>query len=230
MVEAKAVNMDFEDMVSEAEQMIDRRNPEAIKLAEEIMAEALTSGKPRYYAQANYIMAFYNCLVVNNYDNAIQLCADVLDKVGVHEINEIAYKIYMTLGNAYQLKGEVFSAQLWYMKGLKQLESKEILSTKERGFLAAFYHNLSLVLGDSELKISGEEYLEKAIEMYEGLGPAFSFKLSKSYGAYASIFEARKEYHTAIDLMRKALKLDLQLNDAYSIALSKQTWVFCIRA
>ena len=221
MVEAKALSMDFEGMVSEAERMIDRRNPEAIILAEKIKHEALETGKPRQYAQANYIMAFYNCIIANNYDSAIQLCEDVLIKVKVNEINEIGYKIYMTLGNAYQLKGEVFSAQLWYLKGLKQLEYKQELTAKERGFLASFYYNLSLVLSDTELKISAEEYLEKAIGIYESLGPTFSFKLSKSYGAYASIFERRKEYHTAIELMRKALRLDQQLNEPYSIALSK---------
>ena len=221
MVEAVAINMDFDSMVSEAEQMIDRRNPESIHLAERIREQAIESEKPRHYAQANYILAFYNCLVANNYDSAIQLCEDVLIKVKVEEINEIAYKIYMTLGNAYQLKGEVFSAQIWYLKGLKQLEAKTTLEAKEKGFLASFYYNLSLVLSDTELKISAEEYLEKAVSIYESLGAAFSFKLSKSYGAYASVFERRKEYHTAIDLMRKALKLDLQLNEPYSIALSK---------
>ena len=221
MVEAVAVNMDFDSMVSEAEQMIDRRNPEAIHLVQRIKEHAIESEKPRHYAQANYILAFYNCLIGNNYDSAIQLCEDALIKVKVEEINEIAYKIYMTLGNAYQLKGEVFSAQIWYLKGLRQLEAKATLSAKERGFLASFYYNLSLVLSDSELKISAEEYLEKAVAIYESLGPAFNFKLSKSYGAYASVFERRKEYHAAIDLMRKALKLDLQLNEPYSIALSK---------
>ena len=61
--------------------------------------------------------------------------------------------MYMTLGNSYQLKGEVFAAQESYMKGLKQLEAKTDLSKREKNFLGSFYLNVSVLLIKSQLHI-----------------------------------------------------------------------------
>src|SRR5580693_7030269 len=116
--------VDVDCLVSKAEQFVERRNPEALPLAESIMQYALRNGNPKYYAQAKYILAFYNCLVVNDYEKAISFCQEVLHDVSEKEIVDILYKIYMTMGNSYQLKGEIFLAQDCYLKGLKQLEAK----------------------------------------------------------------------------------------------------------
>ncbi len=210
---------DIEDLISQAQGLVERRSQDALPVAEKIMALALSTGNPRYYAQAKYILAFYNCLVANNYDKAIELCEDLLANLDDEDLDDIIYKIYMTLGNSYQLKGDIFSAEQNYMKGLRQLEGKKDLNKEEKGFLASFYYNLSLALSSSKLAISSEEYLEKAIAIYEELGN--SFKLSKSYLAYADIFEKKQKYLKAIDLLYKALAIDEKLNDPYSIALSK---------
>ena len=115
-------------LIIEAEQYVERRSPEALPLAERIMKYALRNGSPKHFAQANYIFAFYNCLVANDYEKAISFCEEVLDKLEEEEIVGIVYKIYMTMGNSYQLKGEVFQAQECYLKGLKQvkLNCKEV--------------------------------------------------------------------------------------------------------
>jgi signal transduction histidine kinase len=212
-------SVNIEQLIHQAEQLVDRRNPEALPLAERAMALALESENPRYFAHAKYILAFYNCLVANNYDEAIELCNEVLAKVPVADLGDIAYKIYMTLGNSYQLKGELFSAQESYMKGLKEMEMRPNPGFREKGFLASFYYNVSLLLSASELNISTEEYLRKAIALYEEIESLF--KLSKSYVAYAGVFERKGEYHNAIEILFKALKIDQQTSDAYSIALSK---------
>src|SRR3954469_10035457 len=133
------MSANIEQLVHEAEQLVDRRNADALPLAQKAMALALESGYPKHFAQAKYILAFYDCLVANSYDTAIELCNEALVKVDPEEIGDVSYKLYMTLGNSYQLKGDVFSAQESYLKGLKQLEAKTELSLREKGFLASFY-------------------------------------------------------------------------------------------
>ena len=212
------LSLNIEKLIQEAEQLVDRRNTDALPLAKKAMALAIESGYPNHFAQAKYILAFYDCLVANSYDTAIELCNEALIKVDPFERGDISYKLYMTLGNSYQLKGEVFAAQESYMMGLKQLEARSELTLREKGFLASFYYNVSLLLSTSELNISTEEYLQKAIRIYEETES--NFKLSKSYLSYAGILEKKKEFDRAIDYLFKALALDTKSNDAYSIALT----------
>ncbi len=105
------------------------------------------------------------------------------------------------------------------MKGLKQLEDAGKLNKREKGFLASFYYNLSLVMSTSQINIDAEEYLLKAIALYEETENYF--KLSKTYGAYTWILEKRNEFDKAIEATRKSLTIDLKLNDPFSIAVSK---------
>ena len=208
-----------DSLVYKAEILIERRDADALKVATQLMNEARAGGGRVQLAEANYIMAYYNCIVANNYDKAIELCEATLKNAHGKDLDGLAYKIYMTLGNAYQLKGEIFSSQHWYMKGLRIMEGMTIASTKEKLFLATFYYNLSIIFTTRELNDSGEEYLQKAIRLYEETGS--SFKLSRSYSAYADILEGREEYEKAIELMHKALQLDLSGKDGWSIALTK---------
>jgi signal transduction histidine kinase len=210
---------EIDELVRQAEQFIERRDPAARQLAETLLKKSVASGNIGFIIHAKYVLSYYFCLIENSYDKAISLCNETVRTYSPHEIAPVAYKIYMALGNSYQMKGDVFSAQIHYMKGLRELEQKPLLTRTEQGFLASFYYNLSDLLGKSELHIDEEEYLEKAIKLYEERGSLV--KLSKSYSAYAGIFERKKEYAKAIEVMLTTLKLALQLEDAYSIALSK---------
>jgi signal transduction histidine kinase len=212
-------NIDLEKLITDAEAMVDRRNPEALSVTNDVMRVALKSSKPRHLAHAKYILAFYNCLVANDYEKSIAICRECLASLNEEDGQDIKYKIYMTMGNSYQLKGDVFAAQECYLLGLKHLEARKELSDKEKGFLAAFYYNVSLLLSTSELKLPTEDYLVKAIELYQELGN--TFKVSKSYVAYSGIFESRGEFDKAIEILLKALVIDEANNDAYSIALTK---------
>ncbi len=209
----------IELLVAEAEKLVDRRSPDALPIAEQIMALVRTSTLPRDMAQARYIMAFYLCLVANDYDKSIALCEEILDKGNTDEIRDILYKIYMTVGNAYHLKGEVFSAEQAYMKGLKLLQNETDLTLRQKRLLASFYYNLSLLLSSSRIAISAEEYLERAIALYQEVQD--DFRLSKGYTAYATLLGKKREFHKAIEVMHKALEIDMRLNDPYSIAVSK---------
>src|SRR4051812_14722688 len=123
--------VDLEKLISDAEALVDRRNPEALPLAEHAMALAMQSGNPYHIAHAKYIIAFYYCLVANDYEKAINLCKQCLSALSEADATDIAYKIYMTLGNSYQLSGDVFAAQESYLFGLRQLESRGSLNTRE---------------------------------------------------------------------------------------------------
>ncbi|HLP50517.1 MAG TPA: ATP-binding protein [Chitinophagales bacterium] len=207
------------DLVAKAEQFVDRRSPEALPLAEQIMEQAVQNRSAHLYALANYIHAFYQCVVLNDYDKCIELCDKALERLRDEGDMEIAYMIYMTQGNAYQFRGEVYSAQEHYMRGLKQLENRDTLNKREKGFLASFYYNLSLVMGTTKLNMDSEEYLLRAIKLYEETENYF--KLSKSYGAYTWLLEKRQEFDKAIETTKKALDIDLRLNDPFSIAVSR---------
>jgi len=122
---------DLQKLIFDAEYLVERRNPKALPLAKRAMQLAMRSANPQYFIYAKYILAFYYSLVKNDYDKSIEICQEVLEAMGA-EGNEISYKLYMTLGNSYQLKGEIFSAQECYMKGLKQLESRKKLNSRER--------------------------------------------------------------------------------------------------
>jgi signal transduction histidine kinase len=210
---------EIDQLVSKAEQLVERRNPEALPLAEEIMQIAMRDGSMKQFAKARYVMAFYNCLVANDYDKAIAICHDVLEKTEKDDLVDIDYKIYMTLGNAYQLRGEVFSAQESYLKGLKELEAKGDWNTKEKGFLASFYYNLSVVMVESDLNMSPEYYIDKAILLNEETGN--QYKLGRCYTVYAGILEAKKDYVRAIEYLEKALLIDQGLNEPWSMAVSQ---------
>src|SRR4051812_18228922 len=95
---------DLEKLILEAESLSERRNPEALPLAEEAMRMAMQTGDAKYIASATYLLAFYHCLVANDYDKAIMLCTEGLSKITEEEGGDVCYKFYMTLGNAYQLK------------------------------------------------------------------------------------------------------------------------------
>ena len=210
---------DIYELVSKAEQFVDRRSPDALPIAEKIMEQAVQNRSAHMYALSNYIYAFYHCVVLNDYDKAIELSNEALARLRAENELEIAYLLHMTLGNAYQFRGEIFSAQEHYMKGLKQLEDAGKLNKREKGFLASFYYNLSLVMSTSQINIDAEEYLLKAIALYEETENYF--KLSKTYGAYTWILEKRNEFDKAIEATRKSLTIDLKLNDPFSIAVSK---------
>jgi tetratricopeptide (TPR) repeat protein len=171
---------DLQKLIFDAEYLVERRSPKALPLAKRAMQLAIRSTNPQYFIYAKYILAFYYSLVKNDYDKSIEICTEVLDAMG-EEGNEISYKIYMTLGNSYQLKGDIFAAQESYMKGLKQLEARKKLNSRETGFLASLYYNLSLLLSSAEINISSDEYLQKAIEIYKQVENGF--KLSKCYVA-----------------------------------------------
>src|SRR5580692_9108445 len=115
---------DLNNLIQEAEQLVERRKPEALPLAEKAMSIALQINDARSIAYARYILAFYHCLVANDYDQAIQLCDETLKGHPEDEISDVVYKIYMTLGNSYQLKGDAYAAHDNYLKGLKKLEAR----------------------------------------------------------------------------------------------------------
>ncbi len=212
-------NVDLEQLILQAEQLVERRNTDALQYADKAMQMAIDSSNPKHFAHAKYIQAFYHCLVGNNYDKSIELCHEALACKNACDISDISYKIYMTLGNSYQLKGDVFAAQESYMKGLKQLESKADLTQREKGFLGSFYYNVSVLLSESQLNMATEDYFIRAITIFEETNNFF--KLSKSYVSYAGYFERLGEIDRAIEILFKALKIDEHTGDEYSIALSK---------
>ncbi|MDB5281678.1 MAG: hypothetical protein JWO06_753, partial [Bacteroidota bacterium] len=212
-------NSEFDNLIYEAEKQCERRNADALKLIERARQIADSSGQMVQLALLSYIEAYYDIFVSNNYDRAINSCQQALSNLDEESYQAVGYKLLMTLGNSYHKKGDQFSAQDSYLKGLKSLQLKPALSLKEEKFLAGFYYNLSILLSSHELNPEAEGYLQKAIEMY--LKQDNKFKLSKCYSAYAQIFELKENYLQAIDYLNQALAIDEEIKDAYSIALSK---------
>jgi signal transduction histidine kinase len=173
----------------------------------------------RHNAMLEYIQAFYDCFVSNNYDAAIDRLSAALQAMDKDLYDTVGYKLLMTLGNSHQLKGDLFSAQESYLAGLKSLSFKrQDLSYVEKLFFAAFYYNLATLLSNSELKIESADYLQEAIRIYDEVGN--KFKLSQCYVAYAQMEEQKKEYNSAIDYLNRALQIGKEINDEYIMALA----------
>jgi nitrogen-specific signal transduction histidine kinase len=216
--QVKVKHKTIEELIQEAETLCERRSTAALPIIQDAMEMALQSGTLRHIALAKYVLGFYHCFVENNYDEAVKSCDEALKHLNQKEISEFGYKMYLTLGNSYQLKGDVYMAQKSYLMGIKSLESKEDLKEREWDYLASFYYNLGLLLGNSAFNFQVEEYLTKAIEIYERIGQRY--KLSKSYVAFCSILEPQGKFNECIDLLMKAKAIDEEENDQYSIALT----------
>lgn len=217
-VTGTAANADFDTLIQEAEKLCERRNPNA----EQLIAQArslLIAGDTRQAAMMEYITAFCDCFINNNYEGAVQRLNASLAGMTADLYNAVGYKLLMTLGNAHQLKGDLFSAQESYLQGLKTLNFKRNdLSVTEKSFFAAFYYNLATLLNNSELAMDATDYLEEAIKIYAEIGS--NFKLAQCYIAYAQMMESHKDYQQAIVYLHKAIELGTRSGDAYVVALA----------
>ena len=215
----KVSNEEFDNLVSEAERLCDRRSAEALDLINKTAQIADSTGDARQAALAAYLHAYYQCFIHNNYESAVHELQKLLTDIDDDTFIAIGHKPLMTLGNSYQLKGDLFSAQESYLKGLRCLERKAILTQPEEIFLASFNYNLSVLLSSSELKIESEDYIAKAISLYTKHNK--KFQLSKCYVAYAKLFDLKGEFNVAIEYINKAIVIDVEMKDPYSIAFSK---------
>ncbi len=210
---------EFEGLVSEAERLCDRRNPEALGAIDKAEEIAISTGDARQLTLISYLKAYCDCFINNNYELAIGQLKKSLSGMDSDDYQAIGYKLFMTLGNSYQLKGDLFSSQDSYLKGLRCLEGKSKLTEQEEIFLASFYYNLTTLLSSSELKIEAEDYLQKAISLYKKRDK--KFQLSNCYIAYAQFFERKNDFTQAIEYLNLALALVQEINESYTIALVK---------
>jgi signal transduction histidine kinase len=209
----------FDELIHEAERLCDRRNTDAQKIIERVNQMARHSGDSRQIALVQYLRAYYDCFISNNYEDAIERLNNTLNDLDEEDYASYGYRLSMTLGNSYQLKGDVFSSQESYMRGLRCLQSKASPTQAEEVFMASFNYNLSILLHNSELKIDAEENLERAIEIYSRHNKRF--QLAKCYVAFAQLLDRKGDYERSIEFMERALAIDLENNDPYSIALSR---------
>ena len=210
---------EFEALVSEAERQCDRRKPEALNLISKAAEIAASTADARQLTMVGYLQAYYDCFIGNNYDKAIKELNPIIAALAKPDYDDIGYKLLLTLGNSYQLKGDLFSSQESYLKGLRCLQAKPHLTESEEISLASYYYNLSILLSSSELKIEAEDYLDKAVAVYSKLGK--KFQLSNCYVAYAQLYERKKQFARAVEYLRLALELVEETSEPYSIALAK---------
>ena len=209
----------FDELVAEAERLCDRRNGEAQQVIDKVRLLANATNELRYLTMFNYLQAYYDCFINNNYELVINRLLDTLSAMDKETYSAIGHKLLMTLGNAYQFKGDLFSAQEIYLKGLRCLEAKAQIAQPEEIFMASFNYNLCMLLSTSELKIESEEYISAAISLF--LKHDKKFQLSKCYVAYAKLFDQKGDFTNAIGYLYQAIEIDQDLKDPYSIAFSK---------
>ncbi|MFN8323262.1 MAG: ATP-binding protein [Chitinophagales bacterium] len=210
---------EFDQLVIDTERLCDRRNSKASETIIKAKEIAEQTEDTRQLILVEYLQAYYDCFIENNYDRSIRHLNAAVNSMNSEDYAAVGYKLLMTLGNSYQLKGDLFSSQDSYLKGLKCLETKAALNPSEETFLASFYYNLSVLLSSSELNIETEEYLEKAIAIYKKQDK--KFPLSNCYVAYAQLFERKSDFPRAVEYLNAALLLVQESNEPYSIALSK---------
>ncbi|MFN8278417.1 MAG: ATP-binding protein [Chitinophagales bacterium] len=207
----------FEAIVAKAERLCDMRNEDALPLVEEAQERAALSGNIIAVATSKYLRAYFECFVRNNYDNTIDIISSLLDQLESDDLEQIGHKLFMVLGNAFQFKGDVYEAQQTYLKGIRLLEHKATISSAEKKFHGAYYYNIALLLCASQYRLDTEDYLKRAIDIYEELQEPF--KLSMCYLVYGSFFEKAGNNEAALREFRKALDISTASGDEYSIAL-----------
>lgn len=207
----------FDELVAEAQNLCDRRNSDAKVYIDAAIAKAKLSADLIEIATTRYLEAYYSTFVLTDYDAGIEIITGLLRSLDHDDLDEIGHKLYMTLGNAYQFKGEVYEAQQTYLRGIRLLEDKQETTPSEKQFLASYYYNLALLLSASRYKIDTEEYLQKAIEINTALGSAF--KLSKCYVLYGNFYEQAGKNLEAQEMFEKALAIDIANKDEYSTAV-----------
>jgi len=218
---------DFETLILDAEKLCERRNPRAHQVIGMAKQEAIP-GDAKQAVMLQYIEAFADCFINNNYNAAVKRLKHVLHDIDEDVYAAVGYKLLMTLGNAYQSKGDIFSAQERYLQGMKLLSAKDELTNKEKLFSGAFYYNLATMLASTDLELESAGYLEKAIAIYKQVGN--KFKLAHCYVAYAQLQEQKHDLVKASAYLSKALLLGREINDAYIIALSlANTGVICVK-
>ncbi|MCW3128341.1 MAG: histidine kinase, partial [Bacteroidetes bacterium] len=209
----------FDTLVRDAERLCERRSREALPLIERAGTYASVSENLLHLSTVKHLKAYYHSVVLNEYDECIHIITDILQALDPDELNAIGPKLFMTLGNAYQLKGDVFEAQGSYLRGIRLLEAKETRTEKERELQASYYYNMTLSLASSQLKISSVEYLDKAIEIYKELNA--TRLLARCYVLYSGSYEESGDLESAEQMLEQALIINKQNNDSYSIALAE---------
>ncbi len=211
------LQLSFDRLVTEAQDLCDRRNKDAISYIDAAIARAKQSGDLIEIATSRYLEAYYSTFVLSDFDGGIDIITDLLSTLDHDDLQQIGHKLYMTLGNAYQNKGDVYEAQQTYLKGIRLLEQKAETTVSEKQFQASYYYNIALLLSASQYKMDTEEYLQKAIEISKELNS--TFKLSKCYLLYGTFYEQAGKPAEAQGMFEKALEIDIANKDEYSTAL-----------
>src|SRR6187402_3448688 len=94
-------NLSFAALVKEAEQMCDRRNKDAISYIQAAISYSQLSADIIEISITRYLEAYYNTFVLSDYDSGITIVNDLLETLEEDDLDQIGYKLYMTLGNAY---------------------------------------------------------------------------------------------------------------------------------
>lgn len=209
--------MTFDDLVTEAQTLCDARNKNAIEYINAAIVKARLSLDLIDIATTRYLEAYYKTFVLSDYDGGIDIITEQLRSLDWEDLLVIGHKLFMTLGNAYQFKGDVHEAQKTYLKGIRLLEGKEERNAQEKRFLASYYYNMALLLSASQYKMDTEEYLQKAIEISTEINATFT--LSKCYLLYGNFYEQAGKNLEAQEVFEKALAIDTANNDQYSMAL-----------
>ncbi len=209
----------FDELIQEVERQCDRRNPDAVNSIAQARQIAARTGLTRHQVLVNYAQAYYDCFIQAAYDDAITRLTDTLSELDASDYAAYGFKLSLTLGNSFQLKGDIYSAQECYLRGMRCLDAKASLTQAEEIFLASFNYNLSMLLTTSELQIDTEEYLAKSIALYEKHNR--KFQLTMCYVAYALVLERKEDYPRAVAYLTRALELDKDIQNPYSQALSK---------
>ncbi|MBS1618416.1 MAG: tetratricopeptide repeat protein, partial [Bacteroidetes bacterium] len=209
--------LSFDELVAEAQRLCDRRNKDAIEYINAAAAKSRYSTDLIEIATTRYLDAYYKTFVLNDYDGGIDIINELLRTLDWDDLQVMGHKLYMTLGNAYQFKGDVYEAQQTYLKGIRLLENKEETTASEKQFQASYYYNTALMLSASRYKMDMEEYLQKAIEINTALNS--TFKLSKCYVLYGNFCEQAGKNTEAQEMFERALAIDIANNDQYSTAV-----------
>lgn len=158
----------------------------------------------------------YNFDSSNSYT---QISINLSQRIGDKNREAVSFK---RLGIAYDYKGELDTALLWYDKSLKLYQE-----LKDTSGVATIYLNIGVCYHYGTMYDSALMYYKRAAELHEKLG--VDDKLSYDFNNIGLIFRLQGDYKRALEYYQKSLSLKRKMNDKPGIITTLGNVATCYR-
>lgn len=201
----KEIEKQIENLLHTSWDLVSKRNTEIKELSEQALELAKSIKSNNYIGLALMELALYECLVNNNYYQSIKLCDVAFGHLKGEFKKKYAPYYHLNLGRNYHFTGDNVLSQNHYLECIKLLELNQNKNYYEKKWIAHAYYNVFILFNFTDTGLAQEEYLNKALELYEQIED-FS-GVGNCYNSYAVFYFRSGEFNKSLDYLLKALAL-----------------------